>query len=308
MLMLVRESVPYLYRDVVASIKPGEVPGRIDEEIKLSFDYCKRQFRVGKMRRVILCGEADFEPWTRVLSNKFSIPIEIWKPEEVVGDKSKQLLSRQTVAYGLALRNLGKPPVKLNLIPKDLIPRKNWIFLVLPLELIVIFGILFSMQSSSSKKIDSLTKELNEHKRQARKIGFKPADITIDGLNKKIEYLTEKEGFLGPIIDRRLFFADKLGGLSDNLTTSVWVTDLAYEDLISIPKKSKELHNRRRLVLGGVALSEVQGEGIKEIRRVKRKFKTDEVFMGGYSDVTLSRIKKNFIDKYEVVEFEFTFR
>lgn len=184
--------------------------------------------------------------------------------------------------------------IELNLLPEELKKKKKRIelpeipFIPIGIALIVVLVVLQLLLSgwvaTTRSQISSLEKTWQD---------LEPKKTKLEEIKKKISATGKKAQTIEYLIDRRMSWARLLNGLSDSVTSNIWLTNLS--------------HNERTLTISGSASGKGE-EATAYIARFIQSLKDNSGFFKNFNDVELVSIKQDSVADQNVMDFKLACR
>jgi Tfp pilus assembly PilM family ATPase len=297
---ILKNEVLYLTRNVIL-VKKTETSGEASEfenllsELHLSFDYYKKQFPGENISRIILSGDNKLEGWDKLLTQELKVPV-------VVGDFSKAIEGGAkmppglAVASGLALRGLTRQVIEINLaLPekKVAVPTVKPIKLeavqriifaevaIIGILLLVIYLAMFTKLSAEKKELNAL---ITQRPQVEMKLNVEGMELS--ELRKTEGDMVKKLHLLESLVDRRLYWTEKLSNLGKFFPAGTWINHIEIIDTL------KEGNILRSLIIEGNAFSPDKEYERELVENVLKNIRGDKSFTRGIPKVNLISIEK----------------
>ena len=310
---ILKDRALYLTRDVKpAKTETAEAGSEFEnllKELRLSFDYYKKQFPEQSISRIILSGNGKLEGWDRLLSQELNMPVVISDFRKGIEGADK-MPSGLAVAAGLALRGLAKPAIDINLVlaktktaaVKTTTPLKTEIIrkivfeevAIIGLLLLVLYLVMFNKLLAKKKEFKGLIAQRPQVEMELN------VDTTQSSGLRKIENNMAKElYFLGALIDKRTYWTEKLSKLGKFLPEGTWLSRI--EIGTSLLKNG---NISKFLSIKGNAFSVDKENEQRLVEAIVENVRGDELFTKGIPKINLISIRKDRKGGFEITTFK----
>jgi len=238
---ILRKCIPYMVRNVsldekISLDKPlaEDAFGKIISDVKLLFDFYKKQFPSENVDKIIIDGLGPLEDLQHAVGKELSMPVVLGDPSKGI-DKEKDLLPpRLSIAFGLALRGLLKPFLDLNLRAEGLLDyrQKEKFLKILYLEASVAVVLLIILKLVFIKALEPFENQLNLTLSVRPKVtGEITAKTDSVSRMRKLENDIEKKiHTLESIIPKRTYVTERLDELTELVPNNLWLTELDFQE------------------------------------------------------------------------------
>lgn len=307
---IVKQSIPYLIREVSLSKVELGSKEKILNEISLSVDFFKRQLPSDVIEKVILLGNSDLEKLVSHLKENLGVAVELGDLSEIFSSagniKKEDIDGGLIVALGLALRASDKPnkKVQVNLLPvlskddggdsaKELIAQVGSVVLVL-----VLFFIYFNRENFA------LNREISHVRKQMPPVSTQLKNMTLTQLRTYKSDLEEKLGFLDNIVGKKIFFTDKLNGIAKVLPKNAWIEQIKYEHRLYGSDNGGYYKNLSvSLSFRGVVSSQDRSSELAVANALVGSVKSEEALFKGFINARLASTSVSSVGGSEVTDF-----
>ncbi len=307
---IVKDNIPLLVQDIDLPGGSKEVFDQFKNmeslfsELKTFLDYCKKQFSLNKLDRIILTGQEDFSKWETYLNKELGVPIVVRNPfNKDIGIGSFPKL----ITTGLALKEIIDMPVSLN-IGKEILfyeaeKVKRSAFSQLPLAIVILVSLFLIMNARVSSLKNQVLNLRTQEKKYPILINEKLDTAALKAMNNEMEKETR---VLEIFFNRESFLTTKWGELVNILPENVWLNSVHYEQKLikSIAsKKSSVLKINHRMKIEGGAFSKDKSEEIRLANILNRRLKENEVFSSTFKRIDLASMQKLVVNEREITTF-----
>ncbi len=279
-------------------------------ELRISFEYYKKELGKEDISKVILCGETDiFDdldvveeaakdvpdascPLAVLLQKKLEVPVELVDPlKNIQSPKAKPLpytFAMLAVTIGAALRGLTKSTVEIDLFrarKKPSIKRKLFLNKLILIESGVLMGCFLLVFLICSIFVSREKTLLEKEKRQRPKF----VDLTHFNdtlLSNGAREIKERLEVYNKFVKNRIFLTQKLNVIPYTVPEGIWLKEIKYKNILSAGKRRLEVE------LNGVVFSEQMGLEIEMVNEFAEKLKKDENFFGGFKTITTGSVTR----------------
>ncbi|MBU1087827.1 MAG: pilus assembly protein PilM [Candidatus Omnitrophica bacterium] len=348
-IIILRNSIPYFVRDISLAKKEEWIDdetaeflmgGKISSadsrittlenlisELRISFEYYKKELGKESVSKIILCGEVDdFDdlenvskaaqdqpdnpcPLSVFLEKQFDIPVRTVDPlKNIVSPKSKPLpytFPMLAVTIGAALRNLTKSTVEIDLFrarkktslkAKVLTIKMTGIGLALLLACFIIMFVVSSIFISRENNLLELEKRL------APKF-MDLSNFSEDQLKKGEQEIKQRISAYDKIVINRFIVTDKLSALPKIISSGIWIDKLTF--MVMAPDKNY-LDRDLELSMRGFIYSEQKGMEIEMVNDFTESLKTSDLFFGDFKVIKTGSVSRENFFGIPVMTFELT--
>ncbi|MBU1043008.1 MAG: pilus assembly protein PilM [Candidatus Omnitrophica bacterium] len=348
-IIILRNSIPYFVRDISLAKKEEWIDdetaefllgGKISSadnrvttlenmisELKISFEYYKKELGKERVSKIILCGEVDdFDdlevvskaaqdqpdnpcPLSVFLEKQFNISVKTVDPlKNIISPKAKPLpytFPMLAVTIGAALRNLTKSTVEIDLFrarKKTSLKAK-----VLTIKMIVFglgallacFVIMFLVSSFFISKENNL---LDQEKRSAPKF-MDLSSFSEDQLKTGELEIKKRIGAYDKIVTDRFIVTDKMGALTKIISPGIWINKLYF----GLSTKDRNYLDRSlELSLKGFVYSEQKGMEIEIVNDFTEALKVEDLFFSDFKVIKTGSVSREAYFGIPVMSFEMT--
>lgn len=348
-IIILRNSIPYFVRDISLAKKEEWIDdetaeflmgGKISSadsrivtlenmisELRISFEYYKKELGKENISKMILCGEVDdFDdlevvskaaqdqpdnpcPLSVFLEKQFDIPVRTVDPlKHIVSPKSKPLpytFPMLAVTIGAALRNLTKSTVEIDLFrarKKTSLKAKVLITKMITIGLgvlLVCFIILFIVSSVFISREKNL---LEQEKRTAPKF-MDLSHFSDEQLKTGEQEIKQRIGAYNKIVTNRFVVTDKLSALAKIIPAGIWMDKFIF----AVSVKDKNYMDRSlELALSGFIFSEPKGIEIEIVNDFTEALKTNDSFFSDFKVIKTGSVSRETFFNIPVMTFELT--
>jgi len=264
------------------------------KEIALSFGYFSKNFKEEEIKRVFLSVDPvyDLPGWIEGLRAQFDVPVQEWNLSGLL-DKATPVFPGMAVAIGAGLRSQEKPPgffgkklpnlssasslaveVLKVALPwdeeKKILMKRALKSTVLAFGCVMLIHIFLLWQIASSKK----------------SAGLVPTPPLAELTETKQRSYT-KISFLSNLIDKRLYWTDKLNGLARAGQEGIRLTLVEASDF-----EDKNGESTARLKIeGNVLMAPTQGNELEAAKGFVERLRADAGFMKGLHSALLTQVR-----------------
>lgn len=349
-IIILRNSVPYFVRDIslakkeewiddesAAFLMDGKIVSadsriatldNMISELRISFEYYKKELGKEDVSRIILCGEVDdFDdlevvndaakeqpdnpcPLSVFLEKKFDIPVKTIDPlKNIVSPNAKPLpytFPMLAVTIGAALRNLSKSTVEIDLFrarkktslrAKILIVKMMSMGFGALLVCFMVMFLLFSMFVSREKNL------LEQEKRFAPKF-MDLSHFSDAQLQTGEDEIQDRISAYNKLVTKRFIATDKLSALAKTIPSGIWIDDFIFE--VSAPKGRSYLDRSLEVFLSGYIYAEQKGMEIEAVNNFTEALKTDDVFFSDFKVIKTGSVSRESFLAISIMTFELT--
>ena len=310
-LVIAREGVPYLTRDIHLTSRTGEgLEPPADEpsmkllsELNVSMDFFTRESPSAHIGAVVLfADESLVAPWQRDLAGQLRCQVESGarlmqghaeSGVSAVFASALGLLqagrSRAGASLDFLRRNMAgatSPAHRLstNLGAGDFLKSLKQpktvmagaAFAAVPFALCAILG---------GQQITTAQRHLDQLMQASRAVGMGLDGMSQDALKPIQENAQKQLTFLQQLMDQRAGAAAKLDALARSLPDGVWITAMTFEDRIDLSGKSM-----LRLDVNGACFLGGHGEEVSAIQTFERRVKDNAALFKGFQIAQLGQI------------------
>ncbi|MFH2138291.1 MAG: pilus assembly protein PilM [Candidatus Omnitrophota bacterium] len=349
-IVILKNGVPYFVRDIslgrkeewiddaTAELLVGEggemgdtqmaVLNNLLSELRISFEYYKKELGKDEINKVILCGDTDdFDDLDEIkaagqekpdadcalavyLQTKLDLPVVTIDPlKNIQSPKAKPLpytFPMLAITVGAGLRNLSKSTVEIDLFKarkKPSMRKKIFINKMVIVETVALLVSLVILFFSFSIFV-SREKSLLEKEKQNRPKFMDLSHFTQDQLNEGEKQIISRVEVYNKLKVKRTYVTHKLNALPKLLPGSVWLTEFVYSDLKQ-PGKGK-MEEKKLLEISGNVYTPHKGTEVEVINELAEELKKNEGFFKGFKMIKTSSVSR---DKYlhiSVMNFRLT--
>lgn len=343
-IIILKNGVPYFVRDISLARKEEWIDDETAEllvnkeispvdtrlvilenclsEIRISFEYYKKELGKEEVGKIILCGEVDtFDdssvmqeivkekadvqcPLAVYFQKKLNITVSTINPlKSVHSPKAKPLpytFPMLGVTVGAGLKNLVKSTAEIDLFKARQAPRiKKKIFinkmlLVEIAALLLGFALLYFLLSIFVAREKNL---LDKEKQKSPKF----ADLSHfsnDQLVKGEKEIQKRVNVYKKFIEERVFLTEKLNVIPGQIPVGIWLKRIEYKNISSETEAKVELN------MFGSAYSAVKGLEVEMINQFSEGLKKDEIFFKNFKTVKTGSVSKSGIKGASLMNFE----
>jgi Tfp pilus assembly PilM family ATPase/Tfp pilus assembly protein PilN len=349
-IIILRNSIPYFVRDISLAKKEEWIDDETAEflmggkisttdsrivtlenmlsELKISFEYYKKELGKENVSRMILCGEVDdFDdieivnqaaqeqpdnpcPLSVFLEKQFDIPVKTIDPlKNIASPKAKPLpytFPMLAVTMGAALRNLTKSTVEIDLFrarKKTSLKAK-----VLTVKMLgaVLVGLLVSYLAIFLVFSFFLNREKNlleQDKRLAPKF-MDLSHFSDDQLKNGEQEVKKRINIYENFVEKRFEATEKLSALPKIIPSGIWIDKMKFE--VVTAKEKVRLSRDLELSLVGYIFAEQKGMEIEMVNEFSEKLKTDEDFFSDFKVLKTGSVSRETFMAIPVMSFQLT--
>jgi len=297
-IIVAENGTPYIKRDMFTiAEREGGIQEQILKQLRLSASYYKREFPEKNINKVIIYGLKKRPEWLEELGRSLNLPVEqAISPNALTGRDIT--VPQLEVPIGLAVCVLERHSVKLNLLPKGLIPVKYNLGKIVLIEIaagILILGLIYLSGLPSSARLNNRLLSAQKAKTECPELNLSVESM--EQLKKTEELWQGKKNILFVFTKQKVSWREKLIRLSDLIPYSVWVRRITFGDGIGII-------GARVLILKCTAYTKNSLNEVQIANDFFHTLKKDKIFMKGFRILSLGTISRAKIDKYPVVNFD----
>ena len=314
-IIILRHGVPYIVRDIPLSSEdnvPSEeqfldpVFGKLLNEIKLSFDFHEKQFPSETIDKVLIYSKLPLEGWPELVKKELELPVEVGDPLRGIKIKGGVVPPAAIIGFGLALRDIAKPFIDVNLYKKIFVAyrRKDLFLRVLFLEASSALFLLIILNIFCLRALVPLANELKRTLAERPKEEFAIGIDTIDELKRMEGEMEEKKHLMENIISSRTYFTEKLMDLVNLLPDNIWLSEVDFEEKLDAKDVSKV---NRKLNIKGYCVIKEHMKGLDIVRNFLLDLKEKGSINRGMNKADIVSMEKTIIDGEDTASFEILF-
>ena len=306
---IVKNRICYLTRDVSLPLEEEVIFDSLLNEIRMSLDYYEKIFPAELIGKILLCGETDLKDWDRRLAEELKVPVEKGDLAKAVKFEKTLPSLNMAIAVGLGLRRIAGAVTEINLYqvrkakPEVITTKEAFRFTPLVRQA-VINAVILSCIGLLALHLVMYWRTSQEKKKLEHVISLRPkmelpiSDFSYPRSEEIKKELENRLASLNLIIDRRVFWTNKLNELPKMLPPGLWLTDLSFTDKLFGENKVD-----RSLVLKGVSLHEDPVREIGIITRFVSNLKENLIFSRGFKEIKLDSMQGAEVKKRAVKNF-----
>ena len=347
-IIILRNGIPYFVRDISLAKKEEWIDdetaeflmgGKISStdsrittldnmisELKISFEYYKKELGKESVNKIILCGEVDdFDdlnivnlaaqdqpdnpcPLGVFIEKKFDIPVKTVDPlKNISSPKAKPLpytFPMLAVTMGAALRNLSKSTVEIDLFrarKKTSLKAKVLTIKMIGIGfagLLVCFLAMFIMFSVIQNREKN---QLEAEKRSAPKF-MDLSHFTDNQLKQGEQEVKDRIATYNKLVKKRFEATDKLSALPKTIPIGIWLEKLNFE--IVTAKDKSNFTRDLELTLSGYIYAEQKGMEIEMVNEFSDNLKTNDMFFSDFKVIKTGSVSRETYMAIPVMTFE----
>ncbi len=304
---IIRKKMPCLVRDISLNA-PGEpVLDKIISEVKLSFDFYKKQFPSEPIDKIIINTHMKLENLREVAEKELGIPIEIGDPLRGMKIEEGITAPTEAVCCGLGLRGLSKSFLDINLSVEDMLVyyQKRKFLKVLYVEAATAILLLIILKVVCISTLNPLRNELNLIVSKTPKVEASMKNYDIDRLENIKNGMKKKIYTLGNLISHRTYITAKLDSLPDLLPQNVWLRGLDFKERVDEKDVSKII---RELTIDGYCAIDEDTRPKNVINDFLRVLERSLAVNSGMSVAKVVSIERDKFEGEEVSSFKILFQ
>jgi len=303
---ITKDEIPYLVRDIALEGEEDALK-KVGDELEVSIDYYKRQFKAEKIFKVLLAGEGDISTWAASLSERLAIPVEAADLTRSFRGKADLPLGACT-AVGMALAGIRKSKVgEINLLPTALIPQKEDIVPLVIFQSIVLAVSLAVMQAIASIGLTILEKDVKNQEANRPKVSKEIANLSTPELAQISSTYEARLPMLKALVADRVFLTSKLNQLVKLVPDDMKLTEMECHEFLAVPESGEAVYPRkisRSMTIKGAVSGPTRRSEIASVDKLLSGLKGDAEFFKGFSEITLRSTRVERSGNIEVTVYE----
>jgi len=279
--------------------KNGKDIQRLIEEIRVSFQYLQREFKLQHLNKLIVLCDRQHTNLFSTLKDNLGVETEVIVPQDLLKEENIDVSCLK--AYGAALLNYSSYNYRINLRGTErIVLSEEVIWKSTPVNWKLVFGVGVISLLVSLFLFFSLKGEIFSYKlRLSRRRSSLNLPLSIKNSNIKeiTNYLNRKKGRMESLkirLSSLVKIAKVLERLPYLLTEGLWLQDM---------QLTKKENNLEMSLLGYVFLDDSQKEG-SSLDKFISQLKNDEEFKKIFGDVNISFIERKIINNFPVTSFQ----
>ena len=293
---ILKNNIFYFVHDIKIAFEQEPSFDNLVNEIGLSFNYCEKKLKQGKIEKIIICSDKEIDSkLVESFKESFKINVEL-------GEAIRKITNAEGLppgfyfAIGLALKGIIKSILEVNLwkqeefIKKKASEKENFVKAVIT-EGILSAIILSAIFLVTNNQIKIANDELKRIIRQQPKVSSKIKKLSISQLKLKQKDLKQQEFVLKKVIEERIFLTTKLNELNKILPDNMWVKKISWiERPISLYLK------------GAIFLGDKQKE-TEIVTNLTSVIKKNEALKKGFEKIDMISIGRSEKRGHEITDF-----
>ncbi|NQT90847.1 MAG: pilus assembly protein PilM [Candidatus Omnitrophica bacterium] len=301
---IVEKGMPFLSRDFKISTDDKEaLSEKIISEVRVSFDYYRRQKAQVKVSKIVICGEALQIDLSSAMSDDLHITTETLEKFTVVKGSAETPAS-SIVAIGTALGGLGKSPYSVNLSPVAVVTQKKKVTSGLIAGGIAAVVIIIAVFLLTGVKTSGIRAELSAVKDRGKNVLAKNISLDAGKLNKKKKRYATEINFLKFLLSDRISWAQKMDRIAKDMPQEVWIDKITMRE--SFTKKNRTYPTKigRSISIEGSAFSEDGVIGTESVNKFYTALEKDAIFMKHLNTIRLGATDKKIAGEHSINIFK----
>lgn len=310
-LVIAREGLPYLTRDVPLAARPDEAaepsahqPGlRLLSELNVSMDFFTREYPSAHIGAVVLVGDdAVTLPWQQELAGQLRCQVELGS-RLIQSRVEATLPAGFCAAVGLLAAGRSRASASLDFLKRSLVtaamavskPSATFepgeLFNALKEPGTMLAGVVSTAVALAvcwivgGQWVETAQRQLNALARATHAVGLGLDGLTQEALKPIQEQAQKQIALLKQVVDQRAGAAAKLDGLARSLPDGVWITSMTYDDRTDLNGKSS-----LRLDVNGACYLGGNGEEVTAIQNFEKRVKGNAALFQGFQVAQLGQI------------------
>lgn len=311
---------PRFSHDLSLKIQPATeaasketILSKLISEIRISLDYCRRQFPSSpiNINKLLLLASDDVAAWAKDLNKELEMPVVSVNIRDNIGSTDKEFDLGLTKAYGASLRDAVTLPLTIDLFAKSAVRGAakgaiegeftfkkialdiDKVFLVknvlVALGIVLIIYLLGLGRINLYKnKIDKI-KKTREHLTVLQDV----ESVTFLGLKKIETEYNKKISNLEALNKKRIYFTSKLSAIAVLGQEGLWLNNISFKDEGGLQKLS----------FNGLVYLDNEQKEFSAVHRFLSNFKKAEEF-SNFGNISLVSLSHRTIEEYYLTDFK----
>jgi len=312
---ILRKGMPYIVRDIsleedtsLDKSLPKAAFEKIISDIKLSFDFYKKQFPSETIDKIIVDSVRPIENLHEIIEEELGITAEPGDPLKAIKTEEGMAPPMLSIAFGLALRGLSKSSLDLSLCAGGLLDyrQKEQFLKILYLEASVAVILLIILKVVCVKALGPLTSELNltlsTRPKPRKEINIKTDSI--GRLEKAGLDIEKKIDILENILSQRTYVTSRLDELARLTPDNLWLTELAFEEKLDVKDPLKMI---RHLSINGYCVPDMHLSERDIVREFLADLEESTAINNGMKEAKIVSLEKDEFKGEKVASFKILF-
>jgi len=293
-------------KDIYAQ-EPDTLSSHLNKEIRLSFDYYRRQSQKEQVSDIFLFTDEKDEQIKDNLNKEFGIPVTVIDAKEILGLAAEVSIGTLK-AFGVAIRNSVTAPISIDLLRKRKVtevkekieveapvvaisPKSAMQTAIISACFILLFYLFvdFSQISKLKNELKNLTQQRQAIKHKLGALNLLELQNLKNTYQEKIQILKEAQQIV--------YLTPLLNALPSLLPDGVWLTRINFNfDPVA------------SLNLDGMASLDDESKQINFVNRFFNNMKENKEFKQVFNQINLDFVRKKTVDEFNATEFRITGR